>query len=80
MSIEKNELMKLLNEAADLEGRAIPIYSRHLKTALFWSGLAPASREQLRILLGVLEKEAASRCKVLLQAKNRIEEDARDVF
>lgn len=80
MGVEKNKLLKMLHEAAALEDRAMPIYSRHLKTALFWSGLPAAAREQLRIQLGILEKESHRHKKVLDVMRRKIEEDARDVF
>ena len=80
MAIEKKKLLKLLAEALELEENAIPIYNRHLKTALFWSGLPAADREQLRIQLGILDKESTRHCRILSELTARIKEDARDVF
>ncbi|MCX5784442.1 MAG: hypothetical protein NTX59_02005 [Elusimicrobia bacterium] len=80
MGVEKAELIKMLEEAFFLEEQAMPIYSRHLKTALFWRGLNAATREQLRIQLGILEKESNRHAKVLGEMKKKIEEDKRNVF
>ncbi len=80
MGVSKNELLAMLKDALALEEGAMPIYSRHLKTALFWSGLAPEVREQLRIQLGILEKESGRHTKALLEMKKKIEEDERNVF
>jgi len=80
MGVDKNTLLKMLDEAMALEERAIPLYSRHLKTAMFWSGLDPVEREHLRIQLGVLEQESNRHHKVLTAMKEKIKEDERDVF
>ena len=70
----------MIEDALALEEGAVPLYSRHLKTALFWSGLEPAVREQLRIQLGILEKESDRHAKVLTAMKKKIEDDERNVF
>jgi len=80
MGVEKKKLIKMVQESAAQEDRAIQIYSRHLKTALFWSGLAAPAREQLRIQLGILEKESARHMKALVELRRTIEEDQRDAF
>jgi len=80
MGIEKKKLLKILEDSIALDDKAIPIYNRHLKTALFWSGLPAAAREQLRIQLGILEKESERHTKVLREMKLKIEGDERNVF
>jgi len=80
MGVEKHKLLKMLEEASHLEDQAMPIYSRHLKTALFWSGLDAAAREQLRIQLGILEKESQRHTKALKELAEKIREDKRNVF
>jgi rubrerythrin len=80
MAVEKKKLLKMLEEAVTLEDHAIPIYTRHLKTALFWSGLPAHEREQLRIQLGILLKESERHSKLLGEMRRKIQEDPRDVF
>jgi len=80
MGVAKKELLGMLNSAIELEEWAIPIYSRHLKTALFWSGLDAVEREGMRIQLSVLSQEAHRHTKVLSRMKKKIEEDKRHVF
>lgn len=80
MGVEKQALLKMLDEAIALEDRSIPIYNRHLKTALFWSGLPAAEREKLRIQLGILEKESERHTKLLTAERAKIEGDERNVF
>jgi hypothetical protein len=80
MGVEKNKLLAMIDDALMKEEKAMPLYSRHLKTALFWSGLSAAVREQLRIQLGILETESNRHAKVLTEMKKKIEEDKRNVF
>ena len=80
MAVDKKHLLKMLDDAIALEDRAIPVYSRHLKTALFWSGLPPEEREHLRIQLNVLEKESLKHIEALGRLRAGIERDPRDVF
>ena len=80
MGVRKNKLLAMIDDALMKEEKAMPLYSRHLKTALFWSGLSTAVREQLRIQLGILETESNRHAKVLAEMKKKIEEDERNVF
>lgn len=80
MAVEKKALLKMLDDAIMLEDRSVPVYNRHLKTALFWSGLPAAEREKLRIQLGILEKESERHSRVLGEMRKKIEGSEKDVF
>ena len=80
MGVEKKELLKMLREAEVREDRSLPIYSKHLRTALFWSGLDAATRERLRTQLGMLENGSEHHAKALTEMVKKIKEDKRDVF
>ena len=80
MSVNKDKLIKMIDDATALEDRSIPIYMRHLKTAMFWSGLPPAQREQVRIQLGILQQESARHSAILGELRRKVQEDPRDVF
>ena len=80
MGVDKKELLKILEDAILLENHSVPIYSHHLKTALFWSGLQAAEREKLRIQLGILEKESERHSRVLGEMRKKIEGSEKDVF
>lgn len=80
MSVTKKELLKMLDDAIALEDRSIPVYMRHLKTAMFWSGLPAAQREQVRIQLGILQKESQRHSALLGELRQKVEKEGRDVF
>lgn len=80
MGVDKQMLLKLLEDAILLENHSVPIYSHHLKTALFWSGLPAPERENLRIQLGILEKESMKHSGILVKLKKKIEESEKNVF
>lgn len=80
MGIPKKELLKMVDDAITLEDRSVPVYNRHLKTALFWSGLPAADREKLRIQLGILEKESERHSRSLGELRKKIEENPKNVF
>lgn len=80
MAVDKKALLKMLDDAIILEDRSVPVYNRHLKTALFWSGLPAAEREKLRIQLGILEKESERHSRVLGEMRKKIEGSEKDVF
>lgn len=80
MGVEKAKLLKMLKDAVTLEDKAIPIYNRHLRTAMFWSGLPAAEREHLRIQLDILIKESERHSRLLDGLYKKIQEDPRDVF
>ena len=70
----------MVDDAITLEDRSVPVYNRHLKTALFWSGLPAADREKLRIQLGILEKESERHSRSLGELRKKIEENPKNVF
>lgn len=80
MGVKKAELLKMIDDALALEDKSIQIYSKHLGTAIFWSGLTEWGREQLRIALDILSKESARHAQTLAELKTRIESGGKDVY
>ena len=80
MSVKKDELLKMIEDAMLLEDRAIQIYRKHLVTAIFWSGLTEWGREQVAIALNMLGKESERHAVKLAALKERIEQESRDVY
>ena len=76
----KKELLKLVDEAIDLEEKSIPVYRKHLGTALFWSGLPEWERKQLGIYLNILAKESGKHAVKLAALKEKIEKGGKDVY
>lgn len=80
MAITKNELLKLLDDSIDLEEKSIQVYNKHLKTALFWSGLPEDERRQLNIYLSMLAKESSKHSARLSALKEKVEKEGKDVY
>lgn len=80
MGVTKNELLKMIDDAVALEERSIRVYSKHLGTALFWSGLPEWERKQLGIYLKILAKESAKHSARLTALKEKMEKGGKDVY
>lgn len=64
--IEKQELLRFLEEAYLYEESAVPIYTRHLESAVFWTGIKPESIKRMKDLLEKLAKDS-ERHKIIVQ-------------
>lgn len=80
MGMTKKEILKLIDEAIDLEEKSIQIYRKHLDTALFWSGLPEWERKQLNMYLNVLAKESVKHAMRLDALKEKTEKGGKDVY
>ncbi|HNW44310.1 MAG TPA: hypothetical protein PKI19_07375 [Elusimicrobiales bacterium] len=80
MSINKEELLKLIEDAINLEDKSIQIYHKHLKTALFWSGLPESKRAQLNTYMHVLSAESGKHSARLNALKAKIEKGEKNVY
>ena len=78
--IEKQELLKLLKEAYNAEEMSIPVYMRHLKTAVFWTGVPREEAEKTRKLLNDLAIGSNSHKKIVMDLINKVKESNRDAF
>lgn len=57
-SPNKQKLIELLKYALDAEEKAVPIYNRHLESAVFWVGLTEDKVVKLKDVLQLLAKES----------------------
>lgn len=80
MGITKQELLKFIDDAADLEDKSIQIYRKHLDTALFWSGLTDWERKQLSIQLNMLATESTRHSEKLAALREKITKGGKDVY
>lgn len=80
MGITKKELLKMIDDSIYLEDKSIPIYRKHMKTALFWSGLSEWDQRQLNVYLNALAGESAKHSLRLAELKAKLSGEARDVF
>lgn len=54
----KEELLSLLKKARVTEERAIPIYTKHLESAVFWAGLSEDAVKRAKEVLHRLAVES----------------------
>ena len=80
MSTTKNELLKMIDNAINLEEKSILIYKKHLDTALFWSGLQKEKQSRLRKSLNTLAKESGKHFAKLNTLKEAIKKEEKDVY
>ena len=78
--IKKAELLDILNQALLAEEKSVPLYTKHLSQAVFWTGWDKELIEKIR---GSFEHlaEASTRHKDIVQnLMERIRKDSRDAF
>lgn len=80
MAVSKKELLKMFDDALEIEELSIPIINKHLRTALFWSGLSKEETEELRTYLLVLAGESGKHSKFMNSMKKKVQESKKDVF
>ncbi|MCF7873338.1 MAG: hypothetical protein K9L84_04375 [Candidatus Omnitrophica bacterium] len=54
--MNKKEIIKHLKEALIAEEKSIPIYTKHLDSAVFWTGLGKEKAEEIREILSELAR------------------------
>ena len=70
--MEKNNLLKKIDEAISTEDMAMPIYVKHLKSGIFWSGLNKEKKDLIKKNLEILEIETLQHAKMLQEIKSLI--------
>lgn len=80
LMITKQELVRNLKEALQLEEKSIQIYTDHISAALPWTGIGKESAEKIRKTLSVLGRDSEGHKKIVLNLIKKVEEDSRDAF
>jgi hypothetical protein len=78
--IKKEELLNMLEDAKVAEEKAIPIYTRHLSSAVFWTGLEEERVKRMKILLNQLSKESQGHIKVVEYLIDLVKKENQDAF
>lgn len=78
--IEKQELLKTLQKALATEEKAIPIYMKHLSSAIFWTGIDADRIKKARKLLSRLAEETTYHKKVVGELIEKIEKENTNAF
>ena len=76
----KQELLKKLKEALQMEEKSILIYTDHISAALPWTGIKEEEAEKIRNSLSVLGRDSEGHKKIVMSLMNKVEEDSRDAF
>lgn len=76
----KQELLKKLKEALQMEEKSIQIYTDHISAALPWTGIKKEEAQKIRKSLSVLGKDSEGHKKIVLSLIKKVEEDSRDAF
>lgn len=78
--ISKHKLIELLESATLAEEKVVPIYTRHLQAAVWWTGLAVQKAEKARWILMVLADQSWQHKKIIETLVNELKEDDRDAY
>jgi hypothetical protein len=76
----KNELITRLKDLHNEEEMAIPIYTKHLESALFLSHIKPDARREIEEMLLTLAMESEMHAKMFEAAIKKIQESKLDVY
>lgn len=78
--IDKKELISILEKALIAEERAIPIYMKHLKTAVFWTGAAEEDIKRIRKVMSVLLEESERHKKTVETLIDKVKSGGKDAY
>ena len=70
--MNKKGFIKKIDEAIITEEDAIPVYSRHLKTIIFWSGLGKEKEEKIKSYLDILINDTRKHIKIFESIKKDV--------
>jgi len=69
--MDKEIISKLISDSIVVEERSVPIYTRHLRDALFWSPFSSEEEESIKNKLHLLEVQSEEHI-VLLRKLNEL--------
>ena len=78
--IKKEELLKILNEAVMTEERVIPIYDKHLRSAIFWTGIDEDKAQTVRDCLKTMINDSKKHFEITKSLLERIKKEKRNAF
>jgi len=78
--ITKEDLLKELKEALAAEEQSIPVYIKHLDSAIFWTGWEEGVLTKAKTVFTYLAQESMRHKAMVANLIERINEDKRDAF
>lgn len=76
----KGELIAQLKQLHNEEELAIPIYTKHLESTFFLSGMEPKIQDEIKETLLVLALESEVHARIFEATLKKVEESERDVY
>ena len=78
--INKQQLIKVLEEGLKVEESVIPLYSKHISNALFLSGLEKEKEAGIREILNKLRSDSLRHKGLFEDLLNKVRESNKDVY
>lgn len=72
--MNKEDILKKIDEAILTEEKAMPIYTKHIGNTLFWSGLSKETQNKIKDTFLKLKQESSKHINQLEAAKKLISE------
>jgi len=70
----KDEIIEKINQAILTEEEGVPIYSKHIESTLFWSGLNDELKQKIQDTLNIIKRESQNHMILLTHIKKIINE------
>ena len=80
MKSKREELLAALENARLAEEKAIPIYTKHLRSAVFWTGMKQEDVEKIRETLRILAEESEKHKKMVEYLIEQVKTKEKDAF
>ena len=78
--MDKTKLLNMIKEAMDMEEKSIPIYTRHLEAAVFWTGMDEDTIKKIKEAFKYLASASAKHKETLDELYKRIKEAVQDAY
>ncbi|MCM8761279.1 MAG: hypothetical protein NC938_06025 [Candidatus Omnitrophica bacterium] len=78
--IKKEELLRLLKEAMDMEEKSVPVYMNHLKAALFWVGMEQDKAEKVKEHFKYLAACSTKHQNIVLEVIDKVTKEGRSAY
>ena len=78
--IEKQKLLDILKKAQEVEEKAIPIYMKHLNSAIFWTGMSSDKQKKAKEFIEVLAGDSVGHKETVEKLIKKITEKNKNAF
>lgn len=78
--LTRSEMIACLKENLKIEEKALPIYSQHLQSTLFFSSFSQNDKDKIVNVIKTLQTESLGHKKVYETLIQKIEESDKDVY